>query len=252
MNGFNGFNLSTISALYVGSTPYNAIYKGSNLIWNGETPPQPGEDYIRVSTNSLSFNSSAGQQTFTVSSNVSWSITVTGGSGWVTVSPMTHTSVGEDETTVTVSTTENISTRSKQATIQVSNGTITETLTVTQQEGSLNPYYGWPVMPFTEIDDDGGSHQGTVVTPISLVYGNRFNKFALKGYDSREAIVFQFSSWEFEEHQYTDYNYSEGYARTDTVFYNREDRHYYVYGGSSVDLIDLGTEDPTVNPSANI
>lgn len=37
----NGFDLSTISELYVGSTPYSAIYKGSNLIW------QAGIDYSK-------------------------------------------------------------------------------------------------------------------------------------------------------------------------------------------------------------
>lgn len=45
----NGFDISTISSVYVGSTPYSSIYHGANLIW--PTAPQPHNyslDYFTI------------------------------------------------------------------------------------------------------------------------------------------------------------------------------------------------------------
>ena len=42
----NGFDLSTISGLYVGSTPYSAIYKGSVKIW--EANPDYSLEYFTI------------------------------------------------------------------------------------------------------------------------------------------------------------------------------------------------------------
>ena len=42
----NGFDLSTISGLYVGSTPYSAIYKGSVKIW--EANPGYSREYLTI------------------------------------------------------------------------------------------------------------------------------------------------------------------------------------------------------------
>lgn len=43
----NGFDLSTISGLYVGSTEYSAIYKGSVKIWEA-TPPDYSLEYFTI------------------------------------------------------------------------------------------------------------------------------------------------------------------------------------------------------------
>ena len=43
----NGFDLSTISGLYVGSTPYSAIYKGSIKIWEA-APPDYSLEYFTI------------------------------------------------------------------------------------------------------------------------------------------------------------------------------------------------------------
>ena len=46
----NGFDLSTISGLYVGSTEYTSIYKGSTLIWtkSGPTPIDYSREYLTI------------------------------------------------------------------------------------------------------------------------------------------------------------------------------------------------------------
>jgi len=46
----NGFDLSTISGLYVGSTEYTSIYKGSTLIWtkSGPTPIDYSREYFTI------------------------------------------------------------------------------------------------------------------------------------------------------------------------------------------------------------
>lgn len=238
----NGFDLSTISALYVGNTPCSAIYKGANLIWNRESP---STDYIRLSTDTVGFDYNAGQQTVVVYSNISWSIIVTGGAGWVTVSPSSHSSTGIDETVVTISVTANTETNDRIATIQVKGGDITEIISVGQQASPYNPYYGWPVMPITEINYESFP-QGNVETPIGVSFSYIYNKFFLKGYNALELITYQTGSWEFEGHLNTDYNSSDtNKARTDTVFYNRTNSYYYVYDAVSEMLVALGTEDPT-------
>ena len=43
----NGFDLSTISGLYVGSIPYSAIYKGSSKIWEA-APPYYSLEYFTI------------------------------------------------------------------------------------------------------------------------------------------------------------------------------------------------------------
>ena len=46
----NGFDLSTISGLYVGSTEYTSIYKGSTVIWqkSGPTPIDYSREYFTI------------------------------------------------------------------------------------------------------------------------------------------------------------------------------------------------------------
>ena len=82
---------------------------------------------ITVSAKTLIFTSSATQKTFSISSNLNW--TVESDETWLTVSPTSGSSDG----TVTVSADENISTSQRKATITVSGGGIVETINVTQQ-----------------------------------------------------------------------------------------------------------------------
>ena len=59
----NGFDLSTITGLYVGSTEYSAIYKGSVKIWEA-TPPDYSLEYLTITSleddNDISITSSGG------------------------------------------------------------------------------------------------------------------------------------------------------------------------------------------------
>ena len=81
---------------------------------------------LTVSLSSLTLGASAESQTFSVSGNVSW--TVTNNTTWLTISPTS----GSDGGTVMVMATANTSTESRNATITVTGGGITNTIIVTQ------------------------------------------------------------------------------------------------------------------------
>ena len=82
---------------------------------------------ITLSPSSLTFEATGGSQDITVTSNTSWTATVTGGS-WCSVTPNSGTNNG----TVTVTAQENTGTATRTATITVTAGDITRTATVTQ------------------------------------------------------------------------------------------------------------------------
>ena len=81
---------------------------------------------LQLNKSSMAFESSNGENTFTISSNTSWSIT--SDKTWCTLS----SSSGSNDATVTVYVSENTSTSSRSATITVESATITRTLAVTQ------------------------------------------------------------------------------------------------------------------------
>ena len=84
------------------------------------------DPYLTVDNSSMSFGYSSDSGSFTISSNVSW--TVTSNATWCTISPTS----GSDNGTVTVKASENTTTADRSATITVTGGGITRTITVTQ------------------------------------------------------------------------------------------------------------------------
>lgn len=96
-----------------GATTLNGI--------NGASGP-----YLTVSPSNQNVNSPAGSTTFSVSSNVSW--TVTSGAAWITVSPAS----GSNNGTITATYTANTGGTTRVGTITVTNGTLSQNVTVTQ------------------------------------------------------------------------------------------------------------------------
>ncbi len=87
---------------------------------------QPGTNFD-ISTTSMTFNSSGSpSQSFSVTSNISW--TVSPDQGWITVSPAS----GSNNGSVSVSCSNNTSTSSRNGTVSVSGGGITRTVSVSQ------------------------------------------------------------------------------------------------------------------------
>lgn len=81
---------------------------------------------LNVSANALSLAAAAGSQTFTITSNVSW--TVSDNQSWLSVSPTS----GSNNATVTVTATANTGTTSRSGTVTVTGGSLTRTVAVTQ------------------------------------------------------------------------------------------------------------------------
>ena len=81
---------------------------------------------LNVSTTSLALGSGATSGTFSITSNVAW--TVTDDQSWVTVTPTS----GSNNATVTVNATANTATTSRTGTATVSGGGLTRTVSVTQ------------------------------------------------------------------------------------------------------------------------
>ena len=101
----------------------------------GDSPtPTPNPDQtLSVNPSSLNFNSSAGSNTFTITSNTSW--TVKSDQTWCTV----NTASGSNNSTVTVNVTENTSTSAaRNATITVSNSNSSATILVNQKAASAS------------------------------------------------------------------------------------------------------------------
>ena len=103
-----------------------------------------------VSATSLALASSASTGTFSITSNVSW--TVTDDQTWITVSPAS----GVSNATVTVSAIANTATTSRSGTVTVSGGSITRTVAVTQAAAT------------------GGGTGGTCPNPVTFT-GNTGN-----------------------------------------------------------------------------
>ena len=94
---------------------------------------QDGNGYLTVNTAELKYNPTAYELTFSVSSNVSWNITMEGGNGWLTVTPISKSVPFNDVTEVTVEVTDNTGNSSpRKATITISGGGMTQTVNVIQ------------------------------------------------------------------------------------------------------------------------
>jgi mannan endo-1,4-beta-mannosidase len=85
---------------------------------------------LTVSATSLALASAASTGTFSITSNVSW--TVTDDQTWITVSPTS----GSNNATVTVSATANTATTARTGTVTVTGGSLTRTVSVTQAAAS--------------------------------------------------------------------------------------------------------------------
>ena len=83
---------------------------------------------LNVSTTSLTFPSSGGQNSFNIASNVSWTIEKSTAT-WLTISP----TFGSKDSTITVTTTANDSSSDRTATITITAGGTMQTINVTQE-----------------------------------------------------------------------------------------------------------------------
>ena len=88
--------------------------------------PNPESQQLSFSIESMSFSMAEGSGTFTISSNMSW--TITSDQLWCMVSP----SSGSGNGTITVNVSENTSTDSRSATITVKAGSTVQTIPITQ------------------------------------------------------------------------------------------------------------------------
>lgn len=91
------------------------------------------EDKVSVSTTSVNFGKDGGAQQVSINSNTSW--TVSGATGWFTVSPMS----GSENGTITITATANSSSSERSGTLVVSAGKAMQTITVTQSSSGIIP-----------------------------------------------------------------------------------------------------------------
>ena len=91
--------------------------------------------YLNVSPTSVSVPQGGGSGTFTISANVSWS--VSDNADWLTVSPAS----GSGDKQVTVTASANTGTSDRNATVTVTGDGLSRTVTVSQPGDSLRPVY---------------------------------------------------------------------------------------------------------------
>ena len=129
------------------------------------------EAVLTLSVNSIGFTSDSGSQSFTITSNTSW--TISSDEAWCSVSPTS----GSRDGSVTVSVDENTETSSRTATITVESATITRTLAVTQNGAT-------PVTP--PASQDRTFTIGDVTFKMIAVEGGTFTMGATseQGYDA--------------------------------------------------------------------
>ena len=93
----------------------------------GGTTPVINKNSLAVSTNSVNFEAAAGQQTVNVTANCDWKISCS--ATWLTINPMS----GNANAQVTLSAQENTTITQRDATITVTGGGFTRTISVTQR-----------------------------------------------------------------------------------------------------------------------
>ena len=166
------------------------------------TPPGPPAPRLIVRTSSLSFTATQGaanpqDQTFNVSSNVSW--TVSENAPWLTVSP---TSDSNDGTITARVNTAGVSLGTHTAAITITDGGITETVTVTL---TLNPQstssatLTWT--PNTEIDVAGykvyrATSSGAYITAIATLPGKTTTRYVADGLQSGTTYFFVITAYD--------------------------------------------------------
>lgn len=100
----------------------------------GTSPTPTPDPTLTVSPSTLNFDYSSGSKTFTITSNLSW--TVGSDKSWCTVSQGS----GSNGATITVNVAANPDNSSRSATITVQGGSITRTISVTQEAKPVDYY----------------------------------------------------------------------------------------------------------------
>lgn len=119
---------------------------------------------LSVNPGSLSFGSGAGNQNFSVSSNVNWS--VSDNQGWISVSPTS----GSDNGNVMVSVQANSNTSSRNGTVTISGGGLSQTVSINQDAATANELTVSPnTVSFTAA---GGSQSVSVSGNVSWSVSN--------------------------------------------------------------------------------
>ncbi len=129
----------------------NVVYRNFKLFNSGGS-----SNYLSVTPSSQNVSSAAGSTTFSVSSNVSW--TVSDDASWLTVSPTS----GSNDGTLTANYDENTTTSSRTGTITVTGGGITSTVTVVQEGQTTSNY-----LTVTPSSQNVSSTAGTTTFSIS-------------------------------------------------------------------------------------
>lgn len=118
---------------YYAYVDHGSYYTFDDL--GAEDPTQGSTDYITPSVNSLSFAQAGEAKTFGISSNVSWAISKSSGSDWLTVSPDS----GSNDDTISVVAAANSGDSSRTATLTISDGTISATVSISQAGTTPTP-----------------------------------------------------------------------------------------------------------------
>ena len=113
-----------IGVVSIYNTPQLLIRTTADL--SGMTDDRFSPSFINTDPASLAFEKAGGNETITVTANVAW--TATSDVSWLTVAPASGTNNG----TITVTATEN-GVDARNATITITDGTITKTVSVTQK-----------------------------------------------------------------------------------------------------------------------
>ncbi|MEO0470542.1 MAG: cellulase family glycosylhydrolase [Bacteroidota bacterium] len=124
-NGYNSPVINTTTSFRRKARRCNNPWLFTNeiTITLASSPPSSS---LSVSSNSLSFGASSGNQSINVSANVSW--TVSDNQGWISVSPAS----GSNNGAFSVSVSANNGTSSRSGQVTVSGGGITETISISQ------------------------------------------------------------------------------------------------------------------------
>ena len=114
---------------------YSMVTAGNNFHWLRVAEEPTPTEYITPSVNSLSFAQAGETKTFDISSNVSWAISKSSGSDWLTVSPDS----GSNDDTISVEAEENLSENSRTATLTISGGSASATVSISQAGTTPTP-----------------------------------------------------------------------------------------------------------------
>jgi YD repeat-containing protein len=158
-SGSNNGTLSVTCSANTGTTTRTGIITLTGGGTSGTiTVIQKGVPNLNVSPTSLSFSSGTSTKTFTVSSNLFW--TVSANQTWITVSPV----LGTDNGTVSVTCSANRVTSSRSGTVTISGGGITRTVAITQAASSNQLTVSPDSLAF---DESGGTQTFSIISNIS-------------------------------------------------------------------------------------